>query len=72
MPGMSLNDDDFLDKDEFLALCELKVLTDWDGYALYSREGRIFDHERVLPSEVLKKGFNSEFTHVVWHAHNDH
>ena len=50
---------------DFIAACECGMFIDCDGCGFYATEIEILNQE-IRPSDVLKKQYNTEYSHVVW------
>ena len=50
---------------DFVDACKCGMFTDYDGCGYYATETEMTNQE-IRPSDVLKKQYNPEYSHVVW------
>jgi len=56
---------DLMTAESFLVDVMSKCLIDYDGFGYYGNEKEI-SNITVYPSEVMKKGLDKNWTHVMW------
>ena len=51
---------------DFIDMCNDRVLTDYDGFGIYATEKGVSDIE-IYPSDIEYNEYRKDFTHVIWY-----